>query len=204
MSTAVEANIKGKKHLVECAAGDTFGAMKARLEEVTGFAPASMRVICQGKIRKDDEMVADVAARKKTKVLKAAVTIKPVDPDAAQRADAALRAVRSAPEEKQAAAAAAPVAKKKDPLAAAREGADGLEAATGQLVADYQEADQSGTLGGVRSALKNRAKRLQETITGTLCGLDAIEPTPETRPVRKGLVKQLLSLSERINDLNIA
>ena len=56
----------------------------------------------------------------------------------------------------------------------------------------------------MRSALKNRAKRLQETITGTLCGLDAIEPTPETRPVRKGLVKQLLSLSERINDLNIA
>ena len=202
MSTAVEANIQGKKHMVECAAGDTFGAMKARLEEVTGFAPASMRVICQGKIRKDDEVVADVAARKKTKVLKAAVTIKPVDPDAAQRADAALRAVRSAPEEKQA-AAAAPVAKK-DPLEAAREGADGLEAATGQLVADYQEADQSGTLGGVRSALKNRAKRLQETITGTLCGLDAIEPTPETRPVRKGLVKQLLSLSERINDLNIA
>ena len=58
-------------------------------------------------------------------MMKAAVTIKPVDPDAAQRADAALRAVRSAPEEKQA-AAAAPVAKK-DPLEAAREGADGLE-----------------------------------------------------------------------------
>ena len=192
-TTDVEVSIKGKKLKIGCGKGETFANLFSRIEAETGHPRTAMRCICLGAFRKTAELVEDVASTKKTKVLKCAITLMPVQQQQ-QQGDGGQKS------EEPVSAGAAPVL---SPLEAATKSVVDTEGQLVQLREDYALAEKAGKLGKERGKLGMRGKRIQEQVTVTLITLDSIAVTPESRPLRRALIRRLDQVSKDCTDLNI-